>query len=1859
MDHAWLDSLSEDWISQPRSAGSPVPSLPSFSRSTSSTTSNLRTSISRIPKFDSQKQSWVTPHDSSNPLGERSPSENNIPSSQRAARGQSKVQEELSDLTRGRPARRASTSTIASSLCHTVQHKSLSLSPKKGTPGTPEWKRRLLHGDIAYGEQRDLFAPAGLENIFRPPSSQPSSPQKFTDNVAEEESIMLSSPPAHDHVRIAQDIHKVGDENGSSQPKTMKYTLVDDDFSDFSTNDLSYGSNFRLSMKGQPRNDRARTLSQQTLPLSFTRNRDGMKRADRVISGQSDLRNEGLSPIYVSRHNTVGGMVDDTALDLSATELHDRLENIRENATPEFENNDTNNNNSSQVLPADVTNETEDYAHNGRFVNLRRGGHSQEGSFHQRMLSSTSLPVIDESAMLPEESMQASTPKQLPNIRKTRTSTDLPEADATATPSNIPQTPNPSPVRNGEKEQKSSAGSPLKLFGTHDTFTNQTLLRRLSQFEENFDGDDGESVSVSGQDSINWESNEAFVAQSSPQKVSQLAQINKAQISFPVAAFGKGDLDNYEFSEEYSYESSNENSQDENKENISLSVPEPRRPSSSKLQVNPSLNVEKVIEHRRTKIAKTIAKSPLKYPTPKRRRTLQSVESEESVISKDGSQQDSLRETHLQIQSVLGKKRKDAKHDNDQQLANPKVLALRQILRPRTPTPSQRSSVQRERAPLQELDLASTDRARLLQEQKIAMVQAELDATEPLKIPTALGISQVMLDESRKGSITTQDFLDEAKMIMAGIRGKARPNGGLRSVEESESENDRNASMGTDVPQSDDVEDSYQESTREPFSRPPSREGPPIPRQPVKQQDPALLDHLRKYEEMSDMDDIIASSMKSIALAKDAAKEAEEAGRTVEATISRASGRFLDENVESDPPNIRITESSEMQRKRKHSSSSIPNNDDDPFGDIPDLSVDETQERLRLKAVAAKQMEKERYMEAHTSEIFARPKPYTEEAERRASKNPAQDFPSLEATRINHKSDNTNTGTIAMEEDGLESPIGIQQTTNIRQTIHLSKSTKTQIAEEVEREISINEDRVNSASPKRRRNMSPPMSPYRDDGESANPAKFGNDSVLACKERSKGSHTPSSTRASLRGASRRISIGGHTFSTRPISRIDERDEETISVLVSTPGQSRKISTMVIKLTPMSDFTMNQKDSPFGMDVSYVAGGQRYLAGTNSRSTLSLSIKQLVEKITERMNLESKKLSSLHKLDEFCEKLEELNVSKNQISQLNGAPRSVRHLSITHNYLSDLTAWGHLSNLHLSAFSTLTLTGITNLDGLLSLRLRGNLIDSIDFQGTRLHRLSTLDLNDNQIVNIQNLHQLCALTTLSLEDNKLTMFSIDQTQKLESLKYLKLGENFLQSIDVSQLPNLRVLYLDRNRLGKISGLLRTKYLDSLSVREQRDAVLNTSFLSEAFEVRKLFLSGNLLENFNPRANFLNLQYLELANCGLESLPIEFGQMFPNARVLNLNYNALKGIESLFGIVRLKKLYLAGNRLSTVRKTVDVIEEFPTLRSLDLRNNPINIGFYPPHLETQLVKHDASTFDDIAHIGPFALVRSDEQRDKEYSSRLDKGTKMLRRVYEMMMLSACARLKTFDGLEVDRIVLKTRDEVWECLVRAAPASISSLWFASNSVAAASSSSKITSSIATNSNTALASGIFAQALQCPNPVTPSTTKILSGGVTTIISLVACSTGVSAGNALNGNAQGVCHASGDTTFSVSRSYSVCCPNGWATTPLVKNLFCYTAIAGGDVEKRAVTKTLPGESVRIDGIAFARAGVVTDGSTATGSSSNMQVISMPVTTTSVGGTGASGTSTVNSSMTTGGTHKLNTNVQVMLGMIGLLYIMI
>ncbi|KAI6085074.1 hypothetical protein F4821DRAFT_241497 [Hypoxylon rubiginosum] len=1520
----------------------------------------------------------------------------------------------------------------------------------------------------------------------------------------------------------------------------------------------------------------------------------------RKVSGQSVIRNEDLSPILISRHNAGDGKVTFAPVELPADQLHRRLEVLRKNQMLL----DSEPNSCLEQEPVTVAEgsqkfeDTDDFVKNGGFLNIQRGGRSGEGSFRRRPLSP---PLnVDTSDMLPESSLQASTPKQFPTIRIDRVASnersDYPQSPLTPT---IPPAPHPSPEKRSQPPSGQS-GSPLKLFGPYDTFTNQTLLRRISQFEDPMSDSPSaadDTIPLPTQESPSKsEVNKGFMAESSPRKAAQ-HDANNPENGDAVSTFGAGDLDGFEFSEDIT-QSSMDYSRFTNKENMTPA--EDSLPPSHfvKFQIHQDVSLEGSplnIQRRRNKpsnspfsprrsVARSRASnssrpqssshpngpaygvqatpkrdgsdgkrprpSPSKDPTPKRRRTLHrsdiayGLEERHTIV-------ESVQSSHRTMQSVMGRKRQNVSQGEEQQPASPSVLATRQIIRPRSPTPGQRSG--RERQPLGSLHINPDHR------NGISDISAQ----------------DFAVDGSGRTSMKTQDFFDAAEEIMAMIRNKARPKNGLSSVEESEAESAEQRNSTADGV----YESSFQESTKEPFSRPPSREGPPLTRAPTRQEDPEVMIRLKKYEERSDLGEIITNSMQSMRRIQETINETNSLSESIRQSVLSAKGwdsSADEQEVISDLPNVRISRnpdrsefgentiefpSNGSRTSGTHTTRSIPtgssqgsdskrlivpdvvtplignqvgnmvfdkeNNvwhkvrqpkpdnrnilpsedSEDPFASIPDLSVDTIRETRHL--------------------------------EHDMDQDPEDSEQSLQEEELPRPSTANSSTTV---QGSLSAKMGMNQT---KETFARTKQPLEEIAveddKEIEHEISIHEDRMQNSSPSRKRNLtisfSSPIASVIQDvahqsdddnaGQKRGPTNEPAEHVATDSlRRGRGSKSPRSANNSIgksrsrSRSARNLSVKGQNFVPRPVSRIDEQDEEStenrehaaseerqisirgesslaypenehnpntsLSVVVTTPAPARTLpaaATPIIEqyvgclsLTPLSDFTMHQADQSCGLEVSYVVG-DRYLAtGDGSKKIMSKAIQNLVEKITEvepfepdwesmnELDINDKQLTTLHMLDEFCTGVVTLNASNNSIEHLDGVPGSVRNLRITHNHLSELTAWGHLMNLQyvdvsnnqirsLHAFKDLvhlrslraddnqitSLDGIKMHDSLQVLRARRNLLTEVNLDGTKLQRLTELDLQMNEISSIHGIEQLTSLNTLNLQHNSLEFFGPTADVEVPSLRYLTLSNNELTDLDLAPFPSLRLLHADRNQLTMVTGFSRCRRLDSLSLREQQgDAPLDVSFLNAAYEVRKLFLSGNLLASFDPSVDFLNLQYLELANCGLQSLPPDLGQLMPNLRVLNLNMNAVGDLGPLRYIPRLKKLLVAGNRLADAAQVADVLAGFPHLARLDARDNPATQGFYAPVQSLVPIEQQQADQDQgYGSYDPFVLPDADPARDAKFASRSDLGTRMRRRVYDLVVLDRCRRLKTLDGLPVrrgrDGGALKNRDKVWDALVR----------------------------------------------------------------------------------------------------------------------------------------------------------------------------------------------------------------------------------
>ncbi|KAI0433229.1 hypothetical protein F5Y09DRAFT_90868 [Xylaria sp. FL1042] len=1789
--HAWLDSLSEDWVSQPRSDTSQAQLLTPPSPPVSSMPENVRDRASRIPRFNganvAMKRPRHQPHTSSpSILSERNPNDINI----RAAQlGPSKLSEETKASSRGRYLSRSASASTASSVIHNsvLDTKSHSASPSKDRENAPEWKRRLIYGEFDYGESKDLFSSAatGLENIFRPPQTSDACNAVHIENEGQtiNETTLPSSPPPYsgyhrDFIHNRDDTSEQMSYDSSIQhnislPKPVFFQSTEHDRA-------SNSSDETVPMEDkdcdEPETELDGELNSSAMPLR----RKQLLDESRKTSGQSDTRNEDFSPIFIARHSSEGGGVSFSPMELPAHQLRKKLEILRRNQMILDSELDLN---SGKAIDAgdgtrDIEN-TQDFAENGGFLNLQRGGRSIEGSFRRRPLSP---PLnMDTSDMLPESSIQASTPKQFPTIRTERfVSAGDKQTPASPPSPSLPRAPHPSPEKQLQPAPVKTS-SPLKLFGPYDTFTNQTLLRRISQFEDqqsnnSFSGFANETAtSAAPIIYTKFESHDKITGSSIPAtRIASHPGSTHHGVPDAVNKFGAGELDEYEFEGDVSLGSSIPFHSEE-KENVT--PPRSRIPSADafKFDIHEDISFEGeslVVRRHRHKVSRSVSSarhirvsrswdglrsristapisqrdgsegkrprtSPSKDPTPKRRRTLHrsdiayGLEDWRAALG-------TVQSSHNTMQSAITQDLKHPHQAEMQKLLDPALQGGHHILRPRSPTPNQRASELRDRQPLAELGfnpVAGSAKDLMLE-----------DHTEDTAV-----------NGSRKTSMKTQDFFDAAEEVMAMIRNKARPMTGLASVEESEAESSHRLAHSNSAL----TEDSFQESTREPFSRPPSRDGRPISRLPVRQEDPELVNQLKKYEEHGDLADMLSQSLRSMKSLQ--INESVISMDQRDAPRSQMGQFYEDGDVISDIPNVRISRnpehpeasnnSTEIPSHKSQSSCgsagrSVPtassrgsdsrrliapdvvaqlignqvgnmvfddvnkmwqkvktprptlnilpseDSEDDPFASIPDLTVDTIKEKKHLDLA-------------------------TGESQSNPGEQPQDD--SL-LSCVSSKLGTTGEG--SFNSKNLAKAAG---------QVHIE--TPVEDDEEIEHEISLHEDRIQKSTPSRRRNLtitfsSPIASIIQDiprgdsDGGSCSEdsnlghslASIAADSIKESKHgrvgRSVSAMTArSSSRSRSRGVSKNISVEGQAFVPRPISRIDERDEDTpieenirqnnqkhvsmheesgmiaselepvvnpeLSMVMATPDPVRTAAmfgTPIIgqyvgtfSLSPMSEFTVHQVDNSCALEVSYVVGDQYLVTGDGSKKTMSKAVRNLVEKITEvepfepdwervpELDLSNKQLDTLHMLDEFCTALVTLDASNNKVPHLNGVPQSVRNLRMTHNILSELTAWRQLINLQyidvsnnqiksLSAFKDLvhlrslradnnqitSLDGIKFHDSLQVLRARGNLITHVDFDGTKMQRLTELDLENNQIVTFENSEQLTCLTTLNLQHNCLISFAPSEGYSSLSIRFLKLSNNNLQALDLTALPSLRLLHADCNNITTITGLSQCRRLDSLSLREQKgNNILDISFLDSACEVRKLFLSGNRLSGFNPRVDFLNLQYLELANCGLQFLAPDIGQLMPNLRMLNINFNAIDDLRPLHYIPRLKKLLVAGNRLSDAGKISSALAEFPHLSRLDLRNNNATLGFYAPVHTLVSVEDDGKK----AEFDPFTLPDVDVERQEQFASRLDMGTRMRKRVYDMVVLKNCKQLKMLDGVPVSREdVSSIKDDVWKTLM-----------------------------------------------------------------------------------------------------------------------------------------------------------------------------------------------------------------------------------
>ena len=399
---------------------------------------------------------------------------------------------------------------------------------------------------------------------------------------------------------------------------------------------------------------------------------------------------------------------------------------------------------------------------------------------------------------------------------------------------------------------------------------------------------------------------------------------------------------------------------------------------------------------------------------------------------------------------------------------------------------------------------------------------------------------------------------------------------------------------------------------------------------------------------------------------------------------------------------------------------------------------------------------------------------------------------------------------------------------------------------------------------------------------------------------------------------------------RPVSsRVQPRD---ITEVHSSP--SKKDSSFL--LSDLPDFTVHDDDNERPSEKALATRLAQH-ATAEITDRYALAVKDLVKTLTDvkedepywedlrQLDLHDRGLGSLYGLEDFCTEIEDLNISSNSIAHLQGAPHTIRRLIARSNCLSSLTPWNHLRNLQyldishnevtdLNSLNGLVhlrelraddnlisdLNGIAHLDALLKLSVRRNKIRTLNLDGYHLNRLTDLDVRDNAITRVEHIDNLTTLKALLLDGNELRQ-GVRSKRQTPSLETLSMRNCKMQRLDVTPFPHLHQLYVDDNYLHGITGLAGLSELDVLSMRRQAlPEGTQITIFDSTLEARVIYLSGNDLPSIHLSESCLNLQHLELALCGLASLPDDFGLKLANLRTIDLSFNALTDVRPLLNM-----------------------------------------------------------------------------------------------------------------------------------------------------------------------------------------------------------------------------------------------------------------------------------------------------------------------------------------------------------------------
>ncbi len=241
-------------------------------------------------------------------------------------------------------------------------------------------------------------------------------------------------------------------------------------------------------------------------------------------------------------------------------------------------------------------------------------------------------------------------------------------------------------------------------------------------------------------------------------------------------------------------------------------------------------------------------------------------------------------------------------------------------------------------------------------------------------------------------------------------------------------------------------------------------------------------------------------------------------------------------------------------------------------------------------------------------------------------------------------------------------------------------------------------------------------------------------------------------------------------------------------------------------------------------------------------------------------------------------------------------------------IADLT---QLEELNLGFNSITSIDALTNLTSLNQLRLNDNKLNDIDsLFWSSVKNLQVLDLSNNQLRKIDDLHKLKKLTTLNLSKNQIN--DISPLAQMTTLRELNLSSNQIVNLDenLKSLTNLEVLDLQKNKITDISELTWLWYTG----------------------LRELNLSHNTITDLQPLSNMENLERLFLKD--IEVTDVSDLRLLPKILELDLSHNLIDDLTGIGELTTLEMLYLHNNLLTTISPLINLTNlEKITLMSND--------------------------------------------------------------------------------------------------------------------------------------------------------------------------------------------------------------------------------------------------------------------------------------------------------------------------------------